>query len=188
MPGVSASSLSLIHLMRPFLRLFPALAVLLGLGMSPVARAAPRQPGRIGLSGEDAKMSELPTLVADYAKQHPDEPLELIGLGRAFFKDEAYQQDLMKQFEAIAPAELKGALASAGNMHNPKVNDLAKYLSKAFLQTQAAKELDKALKPLGRKVSKLSFEKFFLNRENGKIAFHAIACAEVGPLEAPEKK
>jgi hypothetical protein len=76
--------------------------------------------------------------------------------------DEALQNELFAGLARDAPYELKEALASSGNMHNPKIQQLRKPFDKALLATPTIKKLSASLAVHGLTISRVSCEKFSL--------------------------
>lgn len=76
--------------------------------------------------------------------------------------DEALQNELFAGLARDAPRELKEALASSGNMHNPKIQQLWKPFEKSLLATPAIKRLSASLAFHGLTISRVGCEKFSL--------------------------
>jgi hypothetical protein len=76
--------------------------------------------------------------------------------------DEALQNELFAGLASDASRELKEALASSGNMHNPKIQQLWKPFEKALLATPTMKRLSASLAVHGLTISRVSCEKFSL--------------------------
>ena len=79
----------------------------------------------------------------------------------------AVGSELLTFYNEYYPNELKEALNSSGNLHNPALKGLVKHFKKAFKSTTLFKELNKALNLNGYKVVKIHFEKFTIY--SGKI-------------------
>jgi hypothetical protein len=76
--------------------------------------------------------------------------------------DEAFQNELFAGLASDAPRELSEALASSGNMHNPKIQQLWKPFKKALLATPTINKLGASLAVHGLTISRVSCEKFSL--------------------------
>lgn len=74
--------------------------------------------------------------------------------------DEKFQAEIMAGLERDAPKELKEAGKSAGNMHNPKMNQLWKPFQKALLNTPTITKLNASLAAYGLVISGAGVEKF----------------------------
>jgi len=83
----------------------------------------------------------------DYIHPHP------------FTEEDKFQRELIAAFKELAPEEWAAAERSAGNMHNPKITALSKYLSQAFMRTSLAKEISRDLAPYGMVITKFGQEK-----------------------------
>lgn len=79
-------------------------------------------------------------------------------------KDEKMQAELHKYLEAKYPRLQAEALASAGNMHNPKIIALRDAFKEAILATSMVKSLNSALTDGSRceRITSTSFEKFHI--------------------------
>jgi len=82
-------------------------------------------------------------------------------------KDKKMQAELHKYLAAKYPRLQAEALASAGNMHNPKIIALRDSFKKAILATSMVKDLNLALSNSSRceRISSTSFEKFHIRTE-----------------------
>lgn len=76
--------------------------------------------------------------------------------------DEALQKELFAGLKRDAPRELKEAMASSGNMHHPKIQQLWKPFTKALLATPTIKRLSASLAVRGITISHVGCEKFSL--------------------------
>lgn len=86
--------------------------------------------------------------------------------GFELFSEENFQTELFSGLERDAPRELKGAMESAGNMHNPKMHQLRKLFERTLLGTPTITKLNASLAAYGLTISQLSCEKFELRRPN----------------------
>ena len=84
------------------------------------------------------------------------------------------QSELMESFKANYPLELKAALDSAGNMHNPKVISLRKVFSECLLKTPSVQKIDALFRKRGYTVSSVSCEKFRIDKTTDQFRFKAI--------------
>lgn len=92
-------------------------------------------------------------------------------------KDKRIQAELHKYLAAQYPRLQADALASAGNMHNPKIIALREAFKEAILATSVVKELNLALSASARceRISSTSFEKFNIRtNENGLPIYSAL--------------
>jgi len=91
-------------------------------------------------------------------------------------QDETLQKDVFAALERDAPRELKEALKSSGNMHNPKVVQLWKPFEKALLATPTITKLNVSLAPYGLTISHAGAEKFELRStpEDPRRHFHGL--------------
>jgi hypothetical protein len=87
---------------------------------------------------------------------------KLVGIDFFLPSDEALQNELLTGLARDAPRELKEALASSGNMHNPKIQQLWKPFEMALLATPTMKRLSASLAAHGLTISRVSCEKFSL--------------------------
>ncbi|MCZ0867261.1 hypothetical protein O0V09_18850 [Dasania sp. GY-19] len=85
-----------------------------------------------------------------------------------------FQAELHSSMLTNYPAELETALASAGNMHNPKVIALRRAFTEAVLSSNYVKSVNAAFSKRCEKISSASFEKFFISKESGKPEYEAM--------------
>lgn len=100
---------------------------------------------------------------------------------------EPFQTEILEQLEIIAPRELKEAMKSAGNMHNPKMTALRTSFEKAVLATPTVIQFKEHLARHDMEIRGLSFEKLFLFSAEGTKRFSCImwlACGK-SPTKAP---
>lgn len=83
-------------------------------------------------------------------------------IGVDLFGDEKFQRELFDSLERDAPRELREALESSGNMHNPKMHQLWKPFQKAFSATPTIAKLNASLALYGLTISRPGVEKFEL--------------------------
>lgn len=108
-----------------------------------------------------------------------------ISLPSAWTSDRELQRDLMASFKKVAPRKLDAALKSAGNLHNPRINALRPHFEEALLGTSFAIRLNQKLGPLGIKLDGVEIEKFYFERANGEVCFHAFVWLKVVPVKPP---
>jgi len=91
-------------------------------------------------------------------------------------QDETLQKEVFAALERDAPRELKEALKSSGNMHNPKMVQLWKPFEKALLATPTLTKLNASLAPYGLTISHAGAEKFELRSipEDSRRRFHGL--------------
>jgi len=75
---------------------------------------------------------------------------------------ETLQKEVFTALERDAPRELKEALKSSGNMHNPKMQQLWKPFEKALLAAPTINKLNGSLASYGLTISRAGVEKFEL--------------------------
>lgn len=92
-------------------------------------------------------------------------------VAHALMHDETFQKELFSAFEHDSPRELKEALKSAGNLHNPKMNQLAKRFVKAVLATPTVRRINAALAAYGLRVSGAGIEKFGIRKNDAGPRF-----------------
>ncbi len=98
------------------------------------------------------------------------ERLKWADLGPAW-KDPKFQATVMAHLETRAPNELRAALASAGNMHNPHIQAIHAPLREAVLSTESVKELSQKLAEHQLLITRVDLEKLELREESGTKRF-----------------
>jgi hypothetical protein len=100
---------------------------------------------------------------------------------------ESFQKELFAALERDAPRELKEALTSAGNMHNPKMHQLWKRFEKSFLTTPTITKLNTSLAPHALTLSSVSMEKFSIikSRATSPPRFFGILWLTITKAPAP---
>ncbi len=93
------------------------------------------------------------------------------------------QSEINTYLKANYPNELKEALESAGNLHNPKIVALREPFKEAVSHTSFIKELGTSLKNYNYKIGGISLEKFFLIKKDEVINFDALTWLEVKKLD-----
>ena len=93
-------------------------------------------------------------------------------LGVDLLGDEKFQKELSDCLERDARRELKEALESFGNMHNPKMNQLWKPFQKAFSATPTISKFNASLATYGLTISKVGCEKFELRKDSSDPKRH----------------
>jgi hypothetical protein len=91
----------------------------------------------------------------DFIRPHP------------FTEEDKFQRELIAAFKELAPEEWAAAERSAGNMHNPKISPLWRYLSEAFMRTSLAKEISRDLVPYGMVITDFGHEKLRYEQVDG---------------------
>jgi hypothetical protein len=83
-------------------------------------------------------------------------------------KDDGFQNEIFTELERLAPRQLAEAMASAGNMHNPKMIQLQKPFAQALLTTPTVRGINAELAARGWQVSGAGAgEKFSLDGNKG---------------------
>ncbi len=101
--------------------------------------------------------------------------------------DETFQKEIFEQLEKNAPQVLGAARQSAGNMHNPKMVALRADFARAVMGTPTVTGISKALAAQGMKISRPSFEKLELRKEEQGPRFRCFLWLSVETLAtAPE--
>lgn len=109
--------------------------------------------------------------------------LHSLDMGRLVqLEPDTIQTDIMSYLSKNYPQELKEALNSAGNMHNPKMIALRKPFEEALLNTLYVKTINEILEPHDYKIAGVSFEKLFLIKEEDSILFDALTWFKIGQL------
>lgn len=75
---------------------------------------------------------------------------------------ELSRKEVIYYYETHTPEELKLALSSKGNLHNPALEPLSEQFAVAFRSTTQFLEMESKLLKAGYKVVQFSFEKFTL--------------------------
>lgn len=90
--------------------------------------------------------------------------------------DDTLQKDVFTALERDTPRELKEALNSSGNMHNPKMAQLWKPFERALLAAPTLTQLKLSLAPYGLAISRAGVEKFELRstRTDARRRFHGM--------------
>jgi hypothetical protein len=70
--------------------------------------------------------------------------------------------ELLKYYERQMPNELKDALGSKGNLHNPALKPLIEEFAQAIRDTEFFAAINRDLGRLGYFVNSVNFEKFFI--------------------------
>ena len=84
------------------------------------------------------------------------------------------QDEIKTYYKKHFPQELKEALKSSDNLHNPTLNPLIKHFPEALRATSLYKDLNQTLKSNGFTLEKeISFEKFMIFEHLDPYLFHA---------------
>lgn len=99
----------------------------------------------------------------------------------ALLTDDNLQRELFAELKRSSPRELKEALASSGNMHNPKMHQLWKPFEMAFRATPTISRLNASLAGYGL-TSRPAMEKFELRKsaQDPEPRFHGFLWLVVG--------
>lgn len=115
---------------------------------------------------------------------HPDGLAgKFIYMGALFSEDDTLQAELLATLRADAPRELKAALRSSGNIHNPALDPLIDPFKRALMKTTLAKNADTALAKQGLKITGVDYEEFCIDKSGGKIRFSPIVWLQIGLLK-----
>lgn len=98
--------------------------------------------------------------------------------------DQVFQNEMIAAFKDLAPNEWREAEKSSGNMHNPKMFPLKKYLSAAFLRTTLAKGLARNLEQYGLRISEFGQEKLQYEKEGGQRVIRGIFHIGIVPKQS----
>ena len=110
--------------------------------------------------------------------------LDQISFMHFFQKDATVQKELLGQFKKDHPDLLRAALASGGNLHNPKVRPLRAVFPEALLETPTVKKIDRALGAVGYKIAEVSFEKFSIDKTKDPVTFFSFVMLKIKPKVA----
>jgi hypothetical protein len=99
--------------------------------------------------------------------------------------NEAFQKELFAVLERDAPRELKEALKSAGNMHNPKLQQLWPLFQKALLATATVTKLNASLAAYGLTISRAEVEKFELRKNEEGVRFSGLLSLSITKAPKP---
>lgn len=80
----------------------------------------------------------------------------------ALSENSAFQSELHTYMQQHYPEELTQALASKGNMHNPKVVALRKAFSEAVLNSEFVESVNADFSGRCERITSVSFEKFMI--------------------------
>ena len=98
-----------------------------------------------------------------------------------FNQDAVIQAELFAVFQADFPEDLKEALESSGNMHNPKLLSLRKHFRASLMKTPTVIAINRIFHEEGYQISDISFEKFWIDKNVASPLFHAIVWLVVSP-------
>jgi hypothetical protein len=130
-------------------------------------------------SQQSAKHKEPPSLdellaTVDSLKNKTELPLRHISFTAFFRGDTTVQTELLRQFEVDYPELLRNALASSGNMHNPRILPLRDKFSDALLKTPTLIKIERRMNSIGYTISSVSHEKFSISKSSDPCIFHAL--------------
>jgi len=139
----------------------------------------------------DAKSEGAPSiesLVKILATRNKNIPLESATFSSYFNNDPTIQGELLKELRSNYTKLLADALKSSGNIHNPKVLPLRSKFSECLLKTPTLSKINKVLFVHGFSVTRVEFEKFWIDKEQQTQTFHAIIWITIEPqVDANEK-
>ncbi|MEM7585126.1 MAG: hypothetical protein AAF560_17175 [Acidobacteriota bacterium] len=93
----------------------------------------------------------------------------------------AVQSELYPYLEQHHRETLEAALASSGNLHNPKMRALGGPFREAVLATSYVESVNELLAGYGLEVVGLSFEKLLLDRRQQPPSFFAVIWLNIEP-------
>lgn len=126
------------------------------------ARESDGLPARVVFVWIPGPAAEYPTMAAalqDVADDGKLDQLRLLSVSH-LLSDDNFQKELFQQLETIAPKELKEAMESAGNMHNPKMDALRPGFEKAVFATPTVSQFKEDLARHRLEIARVSCEKF----------------------------
>lgn len=86
----------------------------------------------------------------------------------------SFQEELHSYMSENYPDELKEALQSAGNMHNPKIVRLRNAFEEAILNSEYVKNINLEFRSRCEKISSASFEKFTIIKKETTPTYWAL--------------
>jgi hypothetical protein len=125
----------------------------------------------------DAKKKEAPSiegLAEILASRDQSIPLKHITFWTYFHNDPVVQGELLAEFKSRYPRILAEAFRSSGNMHNPKVLPLRAKFSECLLATPTLTKINEVFQRHGYTISRISYEKFWINKDSESTPFNAI--------------
>lgn len=135
------------------------------------ARESDGLPARVvfvWIPGPKAEYATMAAALQDVADDGKLDQLRLLSVSH-LLADDNFQKELFQRLEVIAPKELKEAMESAGNMHNPKMNLLRPSFEKAVLATPTVLRFKEDLARHQLEIARVSCEKFsFASSEGSK--------------------
>ena len=108
------------------------------------------------------------------ASRERDMPLKHITFWAYFNNNPTIQSEVLAEFKTRYPDLLDAAFKSSGNMHNPKVLPLRSRFSECLLATPTLTKINAVLNEHGYSITKVSFEKFWIDKTSETMPFHAI--------------
>ncbi|RBP37761.1 hypothetical protein DES53_113144 [Roseimicrobium gellanilyticum] len=119
----------------------------------------PAQVVFVWVPGPAAEYPTMAVALQDVADDGKLNQLRLLSVTK-LLSDDNFQKEVFQQLEAIAPKDLKEALESAGNMHNPKMTALRPSFEKAVLTTPTVLRFKEDLARHQLEIAGASCEKF----------------------------
>ena len=125
----------------------------------------------------DAKRADTPTiegLAEILSSRDQSIPLKHVTFWSFFNDDPKVQGEILAEFKSRFPEILTEAFKSSGNMHNPKILPLRSKFSECLLATPTLTKINEVFLTHGYSVKQISFEKFWISKENKAKPFNAI--------------
>jgi len=119
--------------------------------------------GILGISREG--YVSLDEAIQNFPAEAPRAVLVHIWTGLFFSRDLKSQEEIRDYLKIHFPVLLASALQSSGNLHNPRVTPLREPFEKAVLSTSFVHATDLELAKIGYKISRVSSEKFFIDKK-----------------------
>lgn len=133
-----------------------------GWTVSALPAADPSTPARALLvypATGDASAAALSRVLDEHAAHADIRHLDTM-VAHGLIESPAFQRELAAVLRRSAPRELADALASAGNMHNPRVVPLRAHVEQASLETPTLQALEAVLSTHGLAFRPAGIEKF----------------------------
>lgn len=137
------------------------------------ARESDGLPARVvfvWIPGPRAEYATMASALQDVADDGKLDQLRLLSVSH-LLSDDTFQKEIFQGLETIAPKELKEALESAGNMHNPKMHALRPGFEKAVLATPTVSRFKEDLARHQLEIARVSCEKFSFASSEGTKRF-----------------
>lgn len=127
----------------------------------------------VWIPGPEAEYPTMASALQDVADDGKLDLLRLLSVSH-LLSDGTFQKEIFQQLEVIAPNELKAAMESAGNMHNPKMHALRPSFEKAVLATPTVLRFKEDLARHQLEIARVSCEKFSFESSGGSKRFFGL--------------